>query len=898
MKLKTKLYAGFGTCLLLLALLLLFVVHAVNSMNVSMNKEIAVNFEKVRVASTIQYEIGVIGKKLRDYLLRPPTDGLEMSPTFQGELRIIRDSLQTLEAGSEDPAYLSQLWNLGEMVDSYERVAEQTIRLLAEDKHWDAVELLYTDSQQYRDDMLAVIHMMKLEYEAAMAESMEEINHSSSRSLVYLFSVFSAFLIILTGTMTMIVRSIFRSMRQVTDVMDLVGTTDRPLRVTVGANDELGRIGEAFNRMAETLERMSGYERKYRQDIEEQNWLKTRIAEITTMYQGITRVEVFAGRLITKLAMLAEANYGVFYHVVEDPSGSRLVKIAAYASNDEPTTKDSFALGEGLVGQCAEERRTMVLSNLPPDYIRVRTGLLDAPPSELVLVPIEYENQVLGVVELAAIRPFKPLQHMLIEQVMDNTGITLSSIHGHMKVQALLVESQAMTEELQSQSEEMQLQQEELISINEKLEEQYLTSEQKTMELQKTKEELEEKALLLEQSHAFKSEFLANMSHELRTPLNSMLILAKILQENQGRTLSDKQVEYATAIYSSGNQLLLLINDILDLAKVESGNMGVYRSMVGISELLGHVEQVFMPVAREKDVQWDIELADDMPSAIFTDEQRLKQILNNLLANAFKFTDRGYVRLSVSRKLEQSAEGRRDMLAFVIADTGIGIPSDKLDIIFNAFQQLDGTTSRKYGGTGLGLSISRDLAALLGGHIQASSIEGEGSTFTLYLPIREAGAEAALALASAQSFEETAVALPPVRRDAAANIDMSSFAGRTVLVVDDDMRNVFALTAVLEARGMQVLFAENGRDGIRLLMQNPQVDLVLMDIMMPEMDGYEATREIRRVPAFAELPIIALTAKAMKHDREKCIEAGASDYISKPVQFEQLLSLIRVWLYK
>lgn len=896
MKLKTKLYAGFGICLLLLTFLLLFVFHAVNSMNERINQEIAVNFEKVRIASNIQYEIGVIGKKLRDYLLRPPVEGAMLTPNFHSELRVIRESLRVLEEGSEDHAYRSQLWDLGVMVDSYERVAEQTIGLLAEGKHWDAVELLYNDSQEYRDDMLAIIYAMKLEHEAAMAGTMAEIDSSSTRSLVYLLGVFIAFLLILTGTMTLVVRSIFRSIQQVTDVMDLVGTTDTPPRVTVRVKDELGRIGEAFNRMAETLERMSAYEKKYRQDMEDQNWLKTRITEITTMYQGITREDVFAGRLIMKLAVLAEANYGVFYKMVKEHADTKLVKIASYASNDEPTVKGSFALGEGLVGQCAEEGRTIILSSIPADYIRVRTGLLDAPPSELVLVPIEYEDHVLGVVELAALQPFKPLQHMLIEQVMENAGITMNSIRGHMKVQALLVESQAMTEELQSQSEEMQLQQEELISINEKLEEQYLTSEQKTIELQKIKEELEEKAMLLEQSHAFKSEFLANMSHELRTPLNSMLILAKILQENQGGTLSDKQVEYATAIYTSGNQLLLLINDILDLAKVESGNMGVYRSMIGVWELLGHVEQVFMPVAREKDVQWDIEVADDVPPAIFTDEQRLKQILNNLLANAFKFTDRGYVRLSVSRKLEQAGEGRREMLAFVIADTGIGIPKDKLDIIFDAFQQVDGTTSRKYGGTGLGLSISRDLATLLGGYIQVSSIEGEGSAFTLYLPVRETGVEAVLT--SAQTFGETATALPEASRGASSAIDMSSFQGRTVLVVDDDMRNVFALTAVLEARGMQVLFAENGRDGIRLLLQNPHVDLVLMDIMMPEMDGYEATREIRRDPAYAELPIIALTAKAMKHDREKCIEAGASDYISKPVQYEQLLSLIRVWLYK
>lgn len=385
------------------------------------------------------------------------------------------------------------------------------------------------------------------------------------------------------------------------------------------------------------------------------------------------------------------------------------------------------------------------------------------------------------------------------------------------------------------------------------------------------------------------------MSHELRTPLNSLLILTQMLTVNAEGNLTPKQLEYLNAIHNSGNDLLLLINDILDLSKMESGKLSVNPEPVYLANLTTGLANQFMLVAERTGLSFTVDVDEDVPSSIYTDPMRLLQILKNLLSNAFKFTEKGGVEFRVKKAANP------EWLAFAVSDSGVGIPADKQEIVFEAFHQVDGTTNRKYGGTGLGLSISRELSKLLGGYIDAESKEGQGSTFTLYLPVnlslmpgQAADVAAAVPENDAVSEEPHIEESKPALVRAAGETNLN---GKKVLVIDDDMRNVYALIAAMEAKGIIASFAQTGREGLQRLKENPDIDLVITDIMMPEMDGYETIRQIRKIPAFYNLPIIALTAKAMKHDRDKCLEAGASDYISKPVNLDQLFSLIRVWLY-
>ncbi|MFL5345206.1 MAG: response regulator [Hyalangium sp.] len=412
----------------------------------------------------------------------------------------------------------------------------------------------------------------------------------------------------------------------------------------------------------------------------------------------------------------------------------------------------------------------------------------------------------------------------------------------------------------------------------------------------------------------YKSEFLANMSHELRTPLNSLLILAKVLSENAERRLSPREVEYAKTIHASGTDLLHLINEVLDLSKVEAGKMRVEPADVSLSEVKEFVERSFRHVAEHKGLGFSVSLGAGLSSGLYTDPQRLNQVLKNLLSNAFKFTHSGRVELRVtpvehpSRRFESEVLKRAErVLAFSVVDTGIGIPADKQRLIFEAFQQADGTTSRKYGGTGLGLSISLAMTRLLGGELYVDSQLGQGSTFTLYLPQRYIRPEESPSDPASPKPEpggmsgQNILDLPPVSQGLSRSPDASaspgdSLAGRKVLIVDDDIRNLFALTSVLENRGMEVLHAENGMAGLESLRAHPEVDAVLMDVMMPEMDGYETMRTIREDPRFAALPIIAITAKALKDDGDKCLAAGASDYLPKPTDTDRLLELLRRWM--
>jgi two-component system chemotaxis sensor kinase CheA len=603
------------------------------------------------------------------------------------------------------------------------------------------------------------------------------------------------------------------------------------------------------------------------------------------------------------------------------------VKIAGYAASGQYQAVSSFQLGEGLVGQCAVDKRIFLMDNLPDNHVKITSGLGNSTPRSLLVAPILVDGRTEAVIELASIQQFQSRHLTLIDSLQEKFGTAITSVRSRMEVERLLSESQILTEELQAQSEELQtqseelqMQQEQLRMTNEFLEEQNHFAEQKATELEKAKDELEEYSLKLKTNSQYKSDFLANMSHELRTPLNSIMILSQMLAESNGDMQMSEVVEYSRVVNAAGHDLLSLIDDILDLSKVEAGKIEIMQDEVNVTELPQSMEIMFAPVAAKKAIEFEIILEPDVPSVIVTDGQRLQQILKNLLSNAFKFTEKGSVSMRIA--LAESAPIRELLhcdpeeiiLAISIKDTGIGIPIDKQQIIFEAFQQVDGTTNRQYGGTGLGLSICREFTRLLGGTIVVKSEQQVGSTFTLYIPN---GKEAPIYRGDVYTQDQIAVTNEQevafvkdntsqwgIARETELSVEMpisadsQLFEGKKVLLVDDDARNVFALVSALEIKGVTVVVAENGKEAIDLLSVQADYDLVLMDIMMPVMGGYDAMKEIREGLELRHLPIIALTAKAMKSEKEKCMEAGASDYITKPLQMEQLFSLMRVWLTK
>jgi signal transduction histidine kinase/DNA-binding response OmpR family regulator/HAMP domain-containing protein len=981
----------------------------------------------------------------------------------------------------------------------------------------------------------------------------------------------------LTDNVNQLADNLTTQVRAIAEVATAVTKGDLTRSITVQAQGEVSDLKDNINQMIANL-------RETTQKNSEQDWLKTNLAKFTGMLQGQRDLNTVADLILTELAPLVGAYQGAFYLADEEASfPPRLHLLASYAcSRDLPIT---FTFGEGLVGQCAVEKKRIIITSAPPDYIRVSSGLGGARPHSIAVLPVRFEQQIKAVIELATLQAFTTTQLAFLDLLTESIGIVLNTIAASMRTEELLKQSQGLTEELQKTNEE-------LAKRSELLQQQKAEVEQKNQEIELAKAALEERAQQLALASRYKSEFLANMSHELRTPLNSLLILARLLAENREGNLSDKQVEFAKTIYSGGTDLLLLINDILDLSKIESGTMAVAIDEIELSSMLEFCERTFRQVAQANALEFEIVAGPGLPDSIHTDPRRVQQVLKNLLSNAFKFTDVGRVVLEVkpaqsgwnpqNQVLAQSDQ----VIAFSVIDTGIGVPLDKQQIIFEAFQQADGSASRRYGGTGLGLSISREIARLLGADLTVVSTPGRGSIFTLYLPrvyvpvapnlpgeqlmalpagalpaplplstlplqadgmsaalrapvvasnlpddrnelrtgdrvalviadqlelaremvdrLRERGVKVLVALGGsdglslARAYRPDAITLDldaplvdgwtfferlkhdprtrhvPVVLVAGPQVDNADarcrgafslvrkpfaggeldraldrlvefldrprrqlllceaaeserraieallegndveittattateclslvsqlsfdcvvldpdlpdltgrglldaleshpaigdtpilvygahrlgngraatwtgsrlsikqvravdelfaeaglllhrrqeqprtaplqeiptalpevdpiLVGNTVLVVDDDVRNIFALTSMLERHGAVVMHAENGRRAIEVLKEHPDTDVVLMDIMMPEMDGYQTTRQIRTLPGFESLPIIALTAKAMKGDREKCLEAGASDYIAKPVEVDQLLALLRSWLYR
>ncbi|WP_330240973.1 HAMP domain-containing protein [Streptomyces sp. NBC_00525] len=795
----------------------------------------------------------------------------------------------------------------------------------------------------------------------------------------------------LTESVNEMAGNLTRQVRAIAAVATAVTRGDLNLKIDVDAAGEIQALQDNINTMIANLRDTTATNK-------EQDWLKGNLARISGLMQGRRDLDDVASLIMSELTPVVSAQHGAFF--LATPVGEtdalagegegayelRMRGSYGYSAGSMPT---SFRPGETLIGTAAEEKRTIQVDNVPPGYLKISSGLGEAPPAHVIVLPVLFEGKVLGVIELASFQPFTHIQRDFLNQLAEMIATSVNTISVNTTTEKLLEQSQELTEQLRDRSQELENRQKALQASNAELEEkaellarQNRDIEVKNTEIEEARQVLEERAEQLAVSMRYKSEFLANMSHELRTPLNSLLILAKLLADNAEGNLSPKQVEFAETIHGAGSDLLQLINDILDLSKVEAGKMDVSPTRIALVQLVDYVEATFRPLTAEKGLDFSVRVSPELPATLHTDEQRLLQVLRNLLSNAVKFTDSGAVELvirhagqevpyAIREQLLEAGSLRdadADLIAFSVTDTGIGIAASKMRVIFEAFKQADGTTSRKYGGTGLGLSISREIARLLGGEIHAASEPGRGSTFTLYLPLHpselppqgylqivpgpaegptgatesgqvyvpgtpdiaqaaslpgggpEAGGAAGLlrrrrkaldgarqqpALpprAASASAPQPAPAAAPQEPWAASGQDEPEprrtfrFNGEKVLIVDDDVRNVFALTSVLEQHGLAVLYAENGREGIEVLEQHDDVTVVLMDIMMPEMDGYATTSAIRRMPQFAELPIVALTAKAMKGDREKALDAGASDYVTKPVDPDHLLTVMEQWM--
>ncbi len=905
MKFKTKLYASIGSLLLLFFVIAVILMNMLEQTTVNMNAVVNELNARIKIASELKYETSAIGIQLSSIVnSKGEEDRTKYSNDWEETQISLQIAIESLEKKDAQEKTQELIAKYKVLYQSYLSMGQQAMTIDKLDGGMNSPATYWSNSELIRQRMIQIADLLYGLQEQEMKNELLRSKDSYNWAVTIIYIYLGIALCIGIGFTMWVIRSQTNNLNKVTAVMKSAtasGFHSLP-RIKISSKGELGEIAVAFNKMAQSLEEQSMLEKQLVNQAEEQSWLNTQVAEIATIYPKVENVQMLADLLITKLVPMVGAASGVFYMKEEEHGKHYLQRVSAYASHSNEKDFARFRFGEGLVGQCASEKRPILLEDVPEDYIKIGSGTGNGSPKNIIILPVLFEEEVLAVMELASFRLYTPLQVKLLETVNHHIGIKINSIASHMKAERLLRESQALTEELQTKSEELQLQQEELRTTNEKLEEQYKASEQKNREIEKVRGALEEKAQQLEQSSQYKSEFLANMSHELRTPLNSLLILAETLSGNGAGNFTAKQQEYIRTIHSSGQDLLYLINDVLDLAKVESGKMDINHGEVDLVDVRDSIYRQFSPVASQKEISFTVEMDGNLSTGPFlTDQQRLHQILNNLLSNAFKFTASGSVSLRVEKVWKEIGEGGQanPMLAFSVTDTGIGIQADKQDTIFEAFKQADGTTSRNYGGTGLGLSISREIAQLLEGFIEVSSEAGKGSIFTLFLPYRQKMQEFTRPQAIAEvavSLEETESVI--LEEEQTSLYDNWILKNKKILIVDDDIRNVYALTIALEKYDMNIIVAENGREGLEVLRENPDTNLILMDIMMPEMDGLEAMRHIRRNPEFKTLPIIALTAKAMKSSCEECLASGATDYISKPVKLDQLFSLLQVWLYR
>ncbi|WP_282937742.1 response regulator [Paenibacillus sp. RC67] len=1226
MKIKSKLFLGFGTLMILMFMLAGIGINRLNTIDESMTEIYNNRYMKVQLTAELRDGTTELAKVLANLLLNAdPSKSSQYIEAIRTDSTIVTRALNRMDSefkGTMEQSLAADIVTNGKKFLQYK---DDVIQLYRAGKQAEANQLRTALGIGYQDDFVGSISSMTDYQEESMKQALTAAEDANSRAYLYTLLLTIVSLLLGIGIMFWIVLSVTRGLGMLSGIISNFGAEKEQgkwmgsYRIDIRTTDEFADIAHIFNEIAEDLEETTAKERQLSRLNADQAWLESHISFVTTALQEARCFEEMAHTFIGELSRIIGAQSGAIYIAEKKSEGinkanQRFLLQGTYARSDEAEPLKVVVPGQGLIGQCALDGKPIDISEVPSDYVKISSSFGEIAPLSLAVRAAVSLDEVVAVFEVAALRSLTELELQLLDRLSEIAAVTVQRIRGQLRVEELLRVSQMLTDELQSQSEELLSQQDELKSSNEKLEEQtkalqaseellqrqqeeleqinsdllgktkqleeqILESEEMNRQIEHANDALEKQALELAFASKYKSEFLANMSHELRTPLNSLLILSQLLQENKEGNLSGKQVEYAETIYSSGTDLLKLIDDVLDLAKVESGKMELHTEPILIQDIADSLFKAFAPLARKKRLSFDILIEEGTPKEMVTDTLRLQQVLKNLLSNAFKFTTQGSVSLQIGTYVEDAS-----MLRFTIADTGIGIPEEKQRMIFEAFQQADGTTSRNYGGTGLGLSISRQMAGLLGGCIELESVEGEGSQFTFYVPqnheslfygskeaaatsdteplraeplqlherlqrgssyekspinktpmlsddrssleegdrvlliveddvhfaqicidtARERGFKTIAALQGdiglqlakeykpdailldiqlpvidgwsilvhlkndpgtrhipvhivsvvdeiqqglsmgamaylqkpsskesleqafvqieafldssmrrlllvgndenqrnslleliehddvhivsvsdgveawkelqSQSFDcmvidmgptdlaefelldrikseeslrrlpiviytehkwdskerlrlkkyaesiiikdvksperlldETAMFLhrveenlPEAKRRILQKLHSKEavFSGKKVLLVDDDIRNVFALSNLLERYDMQTSFAETGKQALERLAENPNFDLVLMDIMMPEMDGYEAMRAIRSQPQFERLPIIALTAKAMKDDREKCVQAGASDYITKPVHTEQLLSLIRVWLCK
>jgi CheY-like chemotaxis protein/HAMP domain-containing protein len=699
----------------------------------------------------------------------------------------------------------------------------------------------------------------------------------------------------LTDNVNQLAANLTNQVRAIAEVATAVTEGDLTRQVSMEASGEVAALKDTVNEMIRNLRETT------RQNVE-QDWLKTNRERFTVMLQGHRDLATVSSLILSELATLVSSQHAVFYSLIAPADGGEptLELQAGYGYEERRNLSTSFRLGEGLVGQCAKEKKRILLTDVPPDYVRINSGLGEASPLSIIALPVIFEGAVLAVIELASFSTFSVTHQAFLDQITENIGRVLSTIEAGMTTDALLKQSLTQAEELRSQQEELRESNESLERQASVLSERNREAEKKNREIERSKRLVEEKAGQLAVSSRYKSEFIANMSHELRTPLNSLLILAEQLQDNPAGNMTDTQVEYASVIRSSGEELMGLLNGVLDLAKVESGTVIAELSEVSIGELRSNLVREFEPIAQGKGLNYTIDVDADFPESFVTDSQRLRQILKNLLANAFKFTERGSVRGQFGvakegwRQEIESLAAASSVVALAVTDTGIGIDEEQQQRIFEAFAQGDGSTARIYGGTGLGLSISRELVGLLGGEITVVSTPGEGSTFTVYLPADRAVSPTQV-VPERRGPKSAHNGLRPNWSKGDRLLE-GVMDGVRILLVDDDFRNIFALSALLERGHAEVTIAESGAEALDALERMPEIDIVLMDIMMPVMDGYETIRAIRRNDRLKAIPIIAVTGKVVEGERRNCLDAGADDYVPKPVDIAELLAAIGPWL--
>jgi signal transduction histidine kinase/HAMP domain-containing protein/ActR/RegA family two-component response regulator len=713
----------------------------------------------------------------------------------------------------------------------------------------------------------------------------------------------------LTDDVNQLAANLTSQVRAIDEVATAVTEGDLTRQVRVEASGEMAVLKDKLNEMIRNLSETSRVNT-------EEGWLKTNLERFTRILQGQRDLATVTQMILSELAPLVSAQHAVFYVLTDLPDGGEPVLQfqAGYGFKERKHLASFFRLGEGLVGQCAKEKERILLTEVPGDYIQINSGLGEAPPLNIIVLPILFEGRVRAVIELASLTPFSRTHQSFLDQLTESIGLVLNTVDATSVTEKLLEQARSQAQELQSRQDQLSQSNAELGDQATLLAERNAEVQSKYLEVEEAKRLVEEKASELAVSSKYKSEFIANMSHELRTPLNSLLVLAEQLQDNMDGNMTPRQVEYATVIRSSALDLLTLLNDILDVAKVESRTVKLDTESISLPEFRDSIDQAFQSVASKQRLGFSVTLDDELPATMLSDPHRLRQIVKNLVANAFKFTPQGEVAVRLDLNRAGSRTGSTQLatggavIAISVRDTGIGIKKEQQKIIFEAFAQADGTTARQYGGTGLGLPISRDLARLMGGDITVQSEPAQGSTFTVYLPLASADPDTVPASTAAElqpptngsspPSDEAGTPAPPSIGSSHGKADFykGAASGTVALVVDDDYRNIFALTALLERGNVTVVTAESGAECLAILADRADFDIVLMDIMMPGMDGYETMTAIRRMAQWREIPIIAVTGKVVGSERERCIAAGATAYIPKPVESDQLLTAIGEWL--